>query len=135
VNESEAQQLSREADVEKALGWLGTKAPCVVIKRGSLGAMAIQHGKIAFEPGFPVQAIDTTGAGDSFAAGFVDAYIRGGGLSHCLKTGNACGAMSTLQVGGTTGQPTQSQLADFLQEQSEASGTTKVVQNSHGQEF
>ncbi len=135
VNETEAQQLSREADVEKALGWLGANAPCVVIKRGSLGAMAIQHGKIAFEPGFPVQAIDTTGAGDSFAAGFIDAYMRGGDLSLCLQTGNACGAMSTLQVGGTTGQPTQSQLANFLQERGEASDTTKVVLNSQGQEF
>jgi sugar/nucleoside kinase (ribokinase family) len=135
VNEIEAQQLSREPDVEKALTWLGSKAPCVVIKRGSLGAMAIQSGKIAFKPGFPVRAIDTTGAGDSFAAGFVDAYMRGGDLPRCLQTGNACGAMSTLQVGGTTGQPNQAQLTNFLQEQGEASGATKVVLNSHGQEF
>jgi sugar/nucleoside kinase (ribokinase family) len=114
VNETEALQLSRERDVERALVSLGTNAPCVAIKLGPRGAMGIQNGEIALAPGFPVQAVDTTGAGDSFAAGFVHAYLSGSNLPGCLEAGNACGAMCALQVGGTTGQPTRAQLARFL---------------------
>jgi sugar/nucleoside kinase (ribokinase family) len=116
VNETEALQLSRERHVEQALASLGTKAPCVIIKLGPRGAMGIQNGEIASAPGFPVQAVDTTGAGDSFAAGFVHAYLSGSDLRRCLEAGNACGAMCALKVGGTTGQPTRMQLARFLRQ-------------------
>jgi sugar/nucleoside kinase (ribokinase family) len=60
--------------------------------------------------------VDTTGAGDSFAAGFVHAFLAGRGLHECLIEGNACGALSTLQVGGTAGQPDLMTLSKFLRD-------------------
>jgi sugar/nucleoside kinase (ribokinase family) len=125
VNETEALQLSRERDVEKALTSLGTKAPWVAIKRGPRGAIGIRNGEIAVVPGFPVQAVDTTGAGDSFAAGFVHAYLDGSDLPECLEAGNACGAMCALQVGGTTGQPSRAQLTKFLQDHRKQRATSQ----------
>ena len=114
VNEREASQLTRASTPKAALKILGTKVRCVVIKRGSRGALAIQDGVTAADAGFKVTAVDTTGAGDSFDAGFVSAHVRQAPLSECLKIGNACGALSAMRVGGTAGQPTEAELKKFL---------------------
>jgi sugar/nucleoside kinase (ribokinase family) len=114
VNEAEALQLTGKRSVERALEYLGAKVPCVAIKLGRRGAIAMRNKQVAFAPGFRVSAVDTTGAGDSFAAGFVHEYLAGSDLRRCLETGNACGALSTLQVGGTTGQPNCADLEAFL---------------------
>ncbi len=114
VNEREASQLTRTSSPRFALKTLGTKVQCAVIKRGPRGAMAIQDGVIAAHSGFKVTALDTTGAGDSFDAGFVSAYLRKAPLTECVRIGNACGALSATRVGGTAGQPTESELQAFL---------------------
>ncbi|HCX31337.1 MAG TPA: carbohydrate kinase family protein, partial [Blastocatellia bacterium] len=85
-----------------------------VIKLGARGALAVKDGEITSASGFKVEPTDTTGAGDSFAAGFVSSYLRGRSIAECLRAGNACGALSTLQAGGTAGQPTRQALKRFL---------------------
>jgi sugar/nucleoside kinase (ribokinase family) len=114
VNESEALALTGEASAEAAAARLATEVPCPVIKLGSRGAIGVAGREIVKVPSFPISPLDTTGAGDSFAAGFVHAYLSGGDLESCLLTGNACGAMSALKAGGTAGQPNTSELAAFL---------------------
>ena len=114
VNESEALSLSRKRTIKEALGYLASRTGCVVIKRGRNGALGLLQGKEAAVPAFPVAAVDTTGAGDSFAAGFVHAYLEGRDLVECLEFGNACGALSARRIGGTAGQPTRAQLDQFL---------------------
>lgn len=114
VNEREAAQLTRSSTPKAALKALGAKAPCVVIKRGPRGAMAIQNGATAVDSGFKVTAVDTTGAGDSFDAGFISAYLRHQPLTECLQAGNAVGALSATRAGGTAGQPTEPELQAFL---------------------
>ena len=114
VNEREASELTRSSTPGAALKALGTKVQCAVIKRGPRGAMAIQDGATANHTGFKVTAVDTTGAGDSFDAGFVSAYLRQTPLAECLRIGNACGALSATRVGGTAGQPTEPELQAFL---------------------
>jgi sugar/nucleoside kinase (ribokinase family) len=52
-----------------------------------------------------VDAVDATGAGDSFDAGFLAAWLAGEGLERALALGCACGALSTRALGGTAGQP------------------------------
>lgn len=115
LNESEALQLTRLNEVNDALRFLGGKLPCVVIKLGPRGAVAVRHDEVVFAHGFKLEVFDTTGAGDSFAAGFMHGFLKGQNLDICLKFGNACGALSTLKAGGTTNQPTLEQLNDFLQ--------------------
>lgn len=116
LNELEAKQLTRHDDTNDALRFLGRTLPCAVIKLGPRGAVAIRGEDIVFAPGFSLAAVDTTGAGDSFAAGFLHGFLDNRDLQTCLMFGNACGALSTLAAGGTTNQPTQEQLRDFLQD-------------------
>ena len=114
VNEDEARALTGAGDAGKALDHLASACLCAVIKMGPQGALARKNGVTAFADPFPVTVADTTGAGDSFAAGFVHAHLLGCGLQECLRMANACGAMSATQPGGTSGQPTAAQLAQFL---------------------
>jgi len=116
LNEVEALRLSRERDARSALKKLSYLVPCVVIKRGARGAIAISEGKITSMPGFRIDSKDTTGAGDSFAAGFVSSYLRGGSIEESLRSANACGALSAMRAGGTAGQPDLSALNRFLKE-------------------
>jgi len=114
LNETEALQLTRASNAGAALKALGKEVSCVVVKLGARGALAIKNGEVSSVAGFKVDPADTTGAGDSFAAGFVSSYLRGRSIPECLSVGNACGALSTLQAGGTAGQPTRKTLKRFL---------------------
>jgi sugar/nucleoside kinase (ribokinase family) len=114
LNTSEALQLTRTRAVRTALKKLAKSVPCAVIKLGRKGAVAIKNDEITFVDGFKVEALDTTGAGDSFAAGFISAYLSREPLTECLRVGNACGALSTAKYGGTAGQPNAIELKRFL---------------------
>jgi sugar/nucleoside kinase (ribokinase family) len=114
VNEREAMKLTRSNTLNGALKTLGAKVNCAVVKRGARGAIAIQNDELSNDPGFRIKAIDTTGAGDSFDAGFVSAYLRHAPLAECLRIANACGALCAMSVGGTAGQPAQHELQEFI---------------------
>ena len=114
-NAAEARRIARIDDVDKAAGALATMGaegrtdggPIVAIKQGAAGAFAVTAGRpIVRVPALPVDPIDTTGAGDSFDAGFLRAWLDGGDLRESLELGVACGAMSTRRLGGVDGQPT-----------------------------
>ena len=114
LNEPEARLLANHDDTRKACIDLGRFCPTVVVKLGAKGAIAYRGGEFVTAEGFAVEAVDTTGAGDSFAAGFVHAFIDGRDLKECLVAGNACGALSTTKPGGTGGQPSLAELNDFM---------------------
>jgi sugar/nucleoside kinase (ribokinase family) len=114
LNESEALHLTRARDAKDALKVLSKEVSCVVVKLGARGAVGVKDGELTHASGFKVKPADTTGAGDSFAAGFVSAYVRGRSIAECLGAGNACGALSTLHAGGTAGQPDRQALKRFM---------------------
>jgi sugar/nucleoside kinase (ribokinase family) len=87
---------------EAEAGALAAEGPLVVVKRGASGASA---GGIDVAPP-PVDAVDATGAGDGFDAGFLTAWLAGEPLESALALGCACGALSTRALGGTAAQPT-----------------------------
>ena len=62
--------------------------------------MTLDGGRALAAAAFPVQPVDTTGAGDSFNAGFLHAWLDGRDLRQCLPWGAACGSLSTRGVGG-----------------------------------
>jgi sugar/nucleoside kinase (ribokinase family) len=111
VNEREARELSGRRSGKQALDALARRARGVVIKLGPAGAIAALDGARAEAKAPAVRAVDTTGAGDSFAGGFVSAFLEGATLDDCLRRGNACGAASTRALGGTAGQPTRRELS------------------------
>lgn len=84
-----------------------TGVETIVVKMGAQGARV--NGTRAAAP--KVRAIDTTGAGDTFDAGFVVARLRGESIEEALALGNACGALSTLAPGGYAGQPSMRSAA------------------------
>jgi sugar/nucleoside kinase (ribokinase family) len=90
-----------------------------VIKLGEKGACSISKKEIISQPGYKVRNIDTTGAGDSFNAGFLFAYLQENDIKDCLRWGCACGALSTLYPGGIEGQPTRVDVENFLSNQAE----------------
>ncbi|MCC7307703.1 MAG: carbohydrate kinase family protein [Acidobacteria bacterium] len=114
LNEDEARLLTGDNDIEDAGRQLNEICPTVVIKLGANGAIGFRNGESERVEGFKIDAVDSTGAGDSFAAGFVHAFLEGSDLKNCLKIGNACGAFSASRPGGTDGQPDREELARFL---------------------
>jgi len=110
-NEEEAPPLAQMPNAEEALVVLAEKVSVVAVKLGARGAIAAAGQERASCPAYPVQAVDTTGAGDSFDAGFVFGYLNGWALERSLRLGCACGALSIRAAGGTTSQGT---LAEAL---------------------
>ena len=118
LNQTEALQFTRTEDLNIALEELAHKVPCAVIKLGAEGAVAVNRGEITKSEGFKIDAVDTTGAGDSFAAGFVSAFLQNKSMEECLRQANACGALSTLKAGGTASQPDEAALESFINQRS-----------------
>lgn len=84
VNDSEAIQLSGESNVYKAAKWLLEQGPrTAVIKQGAFGAFMVDDGRVFYVPALPLEdVVDPTGAGDSFAGGFMAHVARCDDLSH-----------------------------------------------------
>lgn len=115
-NELEACAIAGTDSVESASQWLAKRCSLVVVKLGAEGSMATDRsGEIVRQAGFKVDVVDTTGAGDSFDAGFLCSYVlRRLPLSKALRAANACGALSALGYGGTAAQPSAQELDEFL---------------------
>ncbi len=108
-NEIEATRLAHTSDLEAAIAALRARGPVVAVKTGERGSIALGPGERAQVAAIPASVVDTTGAGDSFDAGFVAAMLAGESLERCLAIANACGALSTRAVGGIDGQPTMAE--------------------------
>ena len=107
-NAAEATRIAGVDDVEAAArALLGLGPRVVAVKLGAGGALAVTAGGDAVRcPALGVDSIDTTGAGDSFDAGFLAGWLAGRPLAACLALGVACGSLSTGGMGGTAAQPT-----------------------------
>jgi len=113
-NEHEARSITGARDLETAAGSLRGLAATTVIKRGAEGVLVVSGSTTLCSPAFPIAPLDTTGAGDSFNAGFVFQFLQDAPLEQCIRWGNACGALSTQALGGTEGCPNPSEVQRFL---------------------
>jgi sugar/nucleoside kinase (ribokinase family) len=107
-NAQEALALAgrEDGDVEAAAHELERGRTLVVVKLGPDGALAVHEGETIWANAPPVDAVEGTGAGDSFDAGFLAARLNGDDVAEALALGCACGALSTRRAGGTAAQPT-----------------------------
>jgi ribokinase len=87
----------RELDCAREWDLLG-RADAVVCKQGDDGA-TLRDGELPSHGGYDVDAVDTTGAGDAFAAGFLAAVLDGQSHDDALAVGNACGALTAEALG------------------------------------
>jgi sugar/nucleoside kinase (ribokinase family) len=101
-NEREVCLLADEPDLETAITKLRALVPLLVVKRGINGASAYQGSQFWHASSRPVQVVDAVGAGDSFNAGFLHAWLRGWPIERALACGNLAGAWSTTASGGTS---------------------------------
>lgn len=113
-NEAEAKSLTGAENVEDAAGRLGLKVEALAIKLGKDGVLGMSKSQRVQVESIPVQVVDTVGAGDSFDAGFIYAYLQGWELKKSLRLACVCGALSTQQAGGTSGQPTLEDALNYL---------------------
>lgn len=101
ANAEEAALLSRSDLAREQIVRLGETYGLVVVKRGADGAVAGTRAGIAARASAPtVAALDSTGAGDAFLAGFVSGLVAGADVETCLARGNAAGARAVARVGG-----------------------------------
>jgi sugar/nucleoside kinase (ribokinase family) len=88
ANEDEILGLTGAADFEAAVAAASGRVPLLVVTRSEKGALAVEGGARAEVPAEPVdEVIDTTGAGDLFAAGFLTGHAQGRSLEHSLRMG------------------------------------------------
>ena len=100
LNEEEAHFLSGKNNPVEAVAELLQLTPLVVIKRGSNGAMAQARGFALVQiSAIEVEVVDTTGAGDAFAAGFIKSWVAGGDLTGALNGGAVLAAQCVSRVG------------------------------------
>ena len=101
LNEEESIFLTGLVDIERALDYLLEYSEVVVIKRGSLGAIAKARGFDSISvAAISATVVDTTGAGDSFAAGFIAAFASKHDLTAAMTAGTELAAQCVAIVGG-----------------------------------
>ena len=103
ANEAEASVLTGIIDPRLALASLAGRVPTVAVKRGHLGSIA-QRARVQRETdAITVTVVDTTGAGDAFAAGFLPPWILGRDLAECLGQASISAARAVARVGAGPG--------------------------------
>jgi len=106
ANESEARSLTETDGFDAALAALRGRAELVVVTRGEQGAVVLagdQHESVRAEP--VARVVDTTGAGDLFAAGFLHGYTHGAAPGVALRMGAVCAAEIISHVGARPSVP------------------------------
>lgn len=100
-NEEEVMRITRTRSLEDALYCLQGRIETVVVKCGARGALIQHSGSQFWAAPRTVEPVDTIGAGDSFDAGFLHAWLHGADVEQAATFGNATGALSTLRPGGS----------------------------------
>jgi sugar/nucleoside kinase (ribokinase family) len=99
-------------DAVAAARALAAAGPTVVVKDGADGAFQVDpSGDLVRASAAPADVVDTTGAGDTFDAAYLEAFLRGLGPAQRLRRACLAGALSTAAPGGTAAQPTPDQLS------------------------
>ncbi len=115
-NRDELLRMTGKNSMNEALAELSSVVPVIAVKCGNEGAVVQNRDKRIAVPGVRVQPVDTIGAGDSFDAGFLAAWLSGYSLEECARAGNITGAYSTLRPGGTEAFRLREERESFLKE-------------------
>lgn len=113
VNEGELAAISGIADsIERGLR--SVDVPCVVATLGERGCCARRGTQFITAPGFPVAAVDTTAAGDTFCGVLIAAMSRSADIASALRTANAAAALACTRPGAQSSIPTAAEVQAFL---------------------
>ena len=114
-NEDEARYCTGEDEPEKmADAFLAKGARNVIIKLGGKGCYFKNREEKIYLPAYDVDAVDATGAGDNFLAGFASEILRGSSNREALEYANACGAICSTAVGASAALKNREQVIEFI---------------------
>ena len=114
-NEDEAMYYSGKTEPEDMADvFLAFGVKNVIIKRGGKGCFFKNASQTFCLPACKIKAVDATGAGDNFIAGFASEILRGSSVLDALRFANACGAICTTAVGAGSALKSQEQVLRFL---------------------
>jgi 5-dehydro-2-deoxygluconokinase len=88
----------------------------IVLKRGPRGSEVISDAERVVVPGFPVEVLDTVGAGDAFASGLIWSRLQGKSWYESCRFGNACGALVVTRHGCAVALPNRADVIEFARE-------------------
>lgn len=115
ANEDEARRLTGASDpVAAARALLAAGPQLVVLKRGVAGCVLLSADGLELSPGFAVEPLDATGAGDSVAGATIYGYLKGLALPALGTLANATGAAKVLKLGTGPSMPTRAEVAAML---------------------
>ena len=118
-NEDEARYCSGEDDPEKmADAFLDAGVRSVIIKLGGKGCFYKSREESLYLPPYEIEAVDASGAGDNFLAGYVSEVLRGSSVRSALSFTNACGAICTTAVGACTALRDRQQVEEWVRSKS-----------------
>ncbi|HET6486084.1 MAG TPA: PfkB family carbohydrate kinase, partial [Spirochaetia bacterium] len=102
-------------DVERAAhAILGQGVRSVVVTLGGKGCLSVGPQGVTRQPAFPVQAVDTVGAGDCFSGVFAAALAQGADLTAALRLASAAAAISVTRKGAQPSMPNREEIEEFL---------------------
>jgi tagatose kinase len=113
----EAAMLTGADDDEEGIRQWVAQGKTVVLKMGAHGSRIYRGNQLIEVPGFQVEEVDPTGAGDSFSAGFTVAMLEGMSLHAAGRFANAVGALAVTRKGPMEGAPARENVEAFLQQQ------------------
>jgi ribokinase len=106
--------LQSEADIEAAMGeWEDRHRLKVVLTRGEKGASFLEEGSLRTVPAIKVDAVDTTGAGDAFHAGFCMGICQSWSLEQAVRFAARTASLSVTRFGAQSGMPTRAEVETF----------------------
>jgi ribokinase len=118
VSSDEATVLTGIRDPRKSFHQLEKAgARNVVMKLGKRGCLILDEGKLWHVPSFAVRTVDSTGAGDAFAAAFLQARLRGWPHAEAALAANAAGAAAAATAGAGENMPNLRQIAQIVRTQ------------------
>jgi sugar/nucleoside kinase (ribokinase family) len=112
-NATEAMSIAGATTAEDAAAALATRDRLVVVKAGAAGAVAAKGDEVVHASAPVANAVDATGAGDAFDAGFIAAWLAGKSLERSLAIATACGSLSTRMLGGVDAQATMGEATEL----------------------
>lgn len=116
INEVEGQQMTGSSDPAAILSILRERYPSmnIVLTLGKQGAVCDTPDERVVQPIFPVKAVDTTAAGDTFTGYFVASYTQGYSLKDCMARAAAASAISVSRHGASISIPEPAEVEKML---------------------
>ncbi|MHA1376764.1 MAG: carbohydrate kinase family protein [Candidatus Helarchaeota archaeon] len=114
--QDELMKIMGNNSLDESLKDLFNLGPTIAgITLGSKGSLIVDKNNKIEVPPYNVKAIDTTGAGDAFSAGFITGLLEGRSLESCGKMGNATAALKIQHLGAREGLPSREMIKEFIQ--------------------